>query len=180
MAPSPNPGGQHRRLVRTLLAQWVTAQRIPGVNHVYRAVPPAGVDWLWENFPHGQSDFSCLLAVALPEDSDDFVANTGPTSPGGFAIHYQVQLHIRHRHWTTGEQDWADGEDDYDRIYDALKDCFRASGRDFGRPDVVLQAGVWPRQRGKVGRHPGAGPVDGAVERAGVLMFNVTQQPLKP
>jgi hypothetical protein len=180
MVASPNPGGQHRRLVRTTIAQWFTAQRIPGVDHVYRAAPPAGADWYFENFRRGQADYSCLLAVVLPEDSDDFVAFTGPTSPGGFAIHYRVELHVRHRSWTPGEQDWADDEDDYDRIYDALKDCLRASGRDFGRPDVVLQAGVWPRLRAKVGRHMGAVLVDGPVDRAGVLTFNVTQQPLKP
>jgi len=173
-----NPGGQHRRLIRTIIAQWFTAQRIIGLDHVYRSLPP---DWYFELYRRGQADYSCLAAVVIPTDSEDFTAFSGPTSPGGVTIHYPVELHIRHRSYTPGEQDWADDEDDYDRIYDALKDCLRASGRALGRPDVVLQAGVWPRQRGKVGRHTGPVMVAAsAVDRAGVLMFTVTQNVLLP
>ncbi len=169
-----NPAGQHRRLVRTTIAQWFTAQRIPGVDHVYAAVPPAGVEWPFDLYRRTQADYTTILGVVLPEDSEDFEAFTGPTSPGGDIAHYSVQLHILHRSWTPGEQDWADDEDDYDRVYDACKDALRASGRALGRPDVVLQAGVWPRRRGKVGRHSGAVLTGGPVDRAGVLMFTVT------
>lgn len=169
----PNPGGQNRRLVRTTIAQWITAQHIRGLDHVYRSEPP---EYLFEMYRTGSLDYSCLAAVCLTEDSEDRVAFTGPTSPGGLLVHYTAQLFIKHRSYTPGELDWADDEDDYDRIYDALKDCLRASGRALGRPDVILQAGEWPRVRGKTGRHDPPVLVEGgACDRWGTLSFTVSQ-----
>lgn len=173
MAGSPNPGGQHRRLIRTTIAQWVNAQRIRGVDHVYATPPP---EFMFELYRTGTLDYSCLLAVALGEDSEDFAAFEGPAGPGGNLIHYQIRLRIVHRSYTPGERDWADDEDDYDRIVDGLKDCLRGKGRDLGRPDVVLGAGVWPRRRAIVHQPDGAYLQEGgAVDRWGVLSFTVGQ-----
>lgn len=173
MTGSPNPAGQHRRLIRTTIAQWLTAQRIRGLDHVYRSAPPT---MLFEDYRTGVQDYSCLATVALDTDSEDRAAFTGPTDPGGKLIHYGVQLFLVHRSYTPGELDWADDEDDYDRIYDACKDALRGHGRDLGRSDVVLQAGEYPRVRGITGRHNPPVPVDGgAVDRWGVLSFTVSQ-----
>lgn len=172
MAASPNPGGQHRRLIRTQIGQWVTAQRIRGVDHVYPARP---LEYQFDEF-RSNSPFSCLVGVSIGGDSEDFEAFTGPTNPGGMLIHYQARLHIVHRAYTAEVQGVSDDEDDYDRIYDGLKDALRR-GRDLGRPDVVLGAGTWPRRRSIVGQHDDAyqQPDGGAVDRWGVLMFTVAQ-----
>lgn len=171
MPPSPNPGGQHRRLIRTTIQQFVTACRIRGVDHIYPSVPP---QYIFENWRTGTVDFSCLVGVSLPGDDEDFQAFTGPTNPGGMLIHYQARLHIYHRSYQVGERDWSDDEDDYDRIVDGLKDALR-KGRDLGRPDVVLGAGVWPRRRAIVAQHSDPVLEEGATERWGVLSFNVAQ-----
>ena len=171
MTASPNPGGQNRRLVRTALAQWFTAQRIQGLDHVYRSKPP---ETALELYRTGKADYSCQAWIKLPQDREERLVRTGPVLPTGKILHYEVQLEIWHRSYTPGETDWADDEDDYDRIYEALKDCLRASGRTAGRPDAIVAIGEFGQ--GMTGEHAEPEAVaGGAVERNGILSFTVTQ-----
>lgn len=171
MTASPNPGGQNRRLVRTALAQWLTAQRIQGLDHVYRSQPPMTALELYRT---GTPTYSCQAWIRLPGDEEKRLAFTGPVLPTGKIIHYVVDLEVRHRSYEPGELDWADDEDDYDRIFEALKDCLRAGGRQIGRADAVVSVGEY--HDGLRGRHGEPEAVEGgAVERAGVLSFTVTQ-----
>jgi len=167
---SPNPGGQNRRLVRTALAQWLTAQRIGGLDHVYRSQPP---DAALDRYRNGAAAYSCQAWIRLPDDDEKRLVMTGPVLPTGKIIHYLVHLIIWHRSYEPGELDWADDEDDYDRIFDGIKDALRAGGRQLGRPEVVLSAGEY--REGLRGKHAEPELVDGAVDREGVLSFYVTQ-----
>lgn len=170
--PNPNPGGQTRRLVRTTIANWIDAQRIQGLDHVYRSKP---VEWQFDQYPHTGLGFAALVGVRLPTDSEDRAAYTGATDPGGKMYHAPAELHVVH--WTL-EQDLAQdddaSEDDYDRIIDALKDCLRGTGRDLGRPDVVLGAGEYPREGGITSTHDEPVNDNGSVLRSGVIAFDVT------
>lgn len=170
MTTTPNPGGQSRRMVRTALAQWLMAQRIQGLDHVYRSQPPMKA---LEEYRTGASAYSCQAWIKLPQDDEDRLVKTGPVLPTGKIIHYQVQLEIWHRSYEPGELNWADDEDDYDRIYEALKDCLRAGGRTIGRPEAIVSVGEF--QHGLQGQHAEPEPVDGAVDRTGTLSFIVTQ-----
>jgi len=171
MTASANPGGQNRRLVRTALAQWLMAQRIQGLDHVYRSQPPTAALELYRT---GEATYSCQAWVTIPDDGEGRYVQTGPVLPTGKIIHYSVVLEIWHRSYEPSEQDWADDEDDYDRIYDGLKDCLRAGGRQIGRPEALLSVGEF--REGLAGRHGGPETVEGgAVDRAGSLSFIVTQ-----
>lgn len=140
--PSPNPGGQNRRLIRTITQQWIKAQTIPGLDRVYRSLPP---ETLLSEYVTGNR-YVCQVMVTIPSIDESREAFTGPTDPGGKDAVYQVVLLVRHRAFEISEADWDDAEDDHDRILDALKDCLRGSGRDLGRPEVVLLAAEWPRE----------------------------------
>lgn len=173
--PSPNPAGQNRALVRRTVANWIIAQRIGNVAHVYDSLPP---QWRFDAWPSTGTGFAALVAVRIGPDPDveDRLAYTGPRDPGGKLVHYPVQLRVRH--WTyelDDAQDSSASEDDYDRVIDALKDCLRGVGRDLGRPEIVLSAGEWPREGGIA--HTPEEPVDdgGSLLRAGVVSFNVSQ-----
>lgn len=171
MTASPNPGGQNRRLVRTALAQWLMAQRIQGLDHVYRSQPP---DVGLERYRNGAAPYSCQAWIRLPEDEESRYVQTGPVLPTGKLIHYKVDLSIWHRSYEPGEEDWADDEDDYDRIYEALKDCLRAGGRTAGRPEAIVTIGEF--RDGLHGHHGEPEAVEGgAVDREGLLSFTVTQ-----
>ena len=165
-----NPGGQSRRLMRTALAQWLMAQRIQGLDHVYRSVPP---ETALELYRTGESTYSCQAWVKLPTDREGRLAQVGPVLTTGKIIHYEVELEIWHRSYVPGEKDWADDEDDYDRIYEALKDCLRGSNRTVGRPDAIVQVG---EHGGITGHHAEPETTqNGAVDRTGTLSFTVTQ-----
>lgn len=170
MTASPNPGGQNRRLVRTALAQWLTAQRIQGLDHVYRAQPP---ETALDRYRNGAAAYSCQAWFKVRSDSEQRLVKSGPVLPTGKIVHYGVDLEIWHKSYSPGEEDWADDEDDYDRIYEAIKDALRAAGRTAGRPDALVSIGEF--REGLAGQH--ADPVEdnGAVERSGVLSFVVTQ-----
>lgn len=170
MTTFPNPGGQSRRMVRTALAQWLMAQRIQGLDHVYRSRPPEAALDLYRT---GDAAYSCQAWIKLPKDSEQRLVKTGPLLPTGKIIHYNVDLEIWHKSYVPGELDWADDEDDYDRIYDALKDCLRAGGRQIGRPDAIVTVGEF--REGLDGTHGDPEENNGAVERSGVLSFTVTQ-----
>jgi len=137
--PAPNPGGQLRRTMRVAVQEWLTAQNIRGLDTVWAYARRVA----WEEAPNTDgADFSCQVAVAALRFHDVYGASTGPDDPGGVLRHFEVELRVFHRQHVA--DDWEDGQDDYDRIVDAICDCLHGRGRDLGRPDVILQAGSWP------------------------------------
>lgn len=171
MTAPPNPGGQYRRLMRTAIATWLTAQHIPGLDHVYRARPP---EVTFTEYETGTSQYRCQAFVSIPDDKETRLVVTGPVLPTGKQIHYAAELEIWHRVYELSELDWADAEDDYDRIVDAVKDCLRAAGRQLGRPDAVFSVGEF--QEGIVSRHDPPVLLDGGTaQRSGTIRFQVTQ-----
>ena len=171
MPASPNPGGQNRRLVRTAVANWLTAQHIQGLDHVYRSRPP---EVTFAEYVTGTSAYRCQAYVFLPDDDEKRYTLTGPVLPTGKIIHYRVVLELWHRVYEISEDDWADAEDDYDRIIDAVKDCLRAGGRQLGRPDVVFSIGEY--MQGIQTRHDLPVMLEGGTsQRNGTVMFEVTQ-----
>lgn len=171
MTGSPNPGGQNRRLVRTAVANWLTAQHIQGLDHVYRSRPP---EVSFTEYVTGDSAYRCQAYVVIPEDAEQRLAFTGPVLPTGKLIHYRVQIEFWHRVYEISELDWDDAEDDYDRIIDSVKDALRAAGRQLGRPDVVLAAGE--NRAGIATRHELPELLDGGTsQRNGTVAFEVAQ-----
>lgn len=168
--PSPNPGGQNRRLARNAIADWITAQNIFGLDDFSAsAKTPDRVDF--NEFEH-RADGSCQAFVTIPKEREAREAGTGPTDRGGKMMHFDVMIDVWHA-WFTG--DWTDSEDDYDRIIDAIKDAIRGPGRDLGRPEVVLQVGEWPREASIEGDHDEPVWADGTIIRHGVISFTYTQ-----
>lgn len=170
--PSANPGGEHNWLVRNALKEWLDSQHIPGIDEVFLTLRPlVDLDGAQSN----DNDCACLIYIDMGEDSESRAAMTGPVNPGGKDISYDVILNVRHRGFDA--DDWEGSQRDYNRIVDALKDCLRAQGRDLGRPDVILQAADWPRDRGIV--HTPSEPVSdtdsGTVDRWGQITFTVSQ-----
>lgn len=171
MPASPNPGGQNRRLVRTAIANWFTAQHILGLDHVYRSKPP---EVTFTEYVTGTSQYRCQAYVKLPTDEEQRYVLTGPVLPTGKLIHYVAELEVWHRVYEISELDWADAEDDYDRIIDAVKDCLRGGGRQIGRPDVVFSVGEY--RTGIVTEHSEPELLDGGTaQRNGTIRFEVTQ-----
>jgi len=172
--PQPNPGGSYRATARRAVAQWIEGQNIAGVQHVYPGLPAT---WNFDGYPAGGTRYGCLVGVRIPTDSEERVAYTGQTDPGGKMLHFDVILRVYHQSFVAYEgDDTADIEDDYDRIIDALKDCFRSDGRDLNRPDVFLAVAETPRQQSFRGDHPDPFRIEGgALAREGTLSFTVTQ-----
>lgn len=169
--PSPNPGGQHRRLVRTVVQQWIKAQQIQGLDHVYRSMPP---EVLLTEYATG-STYVCQVMVVVDDTTQAFEAQTGPTDAGGYQATRTVRLLVRHRAFEVSEADWDDAQDDHDRILDALEDCLRGRGRDLGRPDVILSAAVWPRESAIITRMDVPVYGDGVRDQWSEIEFNVIQ-----
>lgn len=170
--PNPNPGGQTRRLVRATIADWINAQRIQGLDHVYRSRPPG---WDFDEYPHTGRGFAALAGITIPTDSEDRTAYTGATDPGGKMFHANVELDVVH--WSLDQDTAADSEgseDDYDRIIDALKDCLRGVGRDLGRPEVILGVGEWPRTANITSNHDVPIADANSILRQGVIAFDVS------
>jgi hypothetical protein len=170
--PSPNPGGQNRKLVRTALAEWLTAQRIRGLQAVWAAVQgPDRVDW--EAVAVGVSGPRCQALIRIPRATEAREALTGPGNFGGKMVHYETELEL---HYLSGlPDDWEAAQDDYDRIVDALKDCLRGAGRDLARPEVVLQVGEYPREASITDDHDDPIDSDGGIYITGTLSFTVSQ-----
>jgi len=161
---SPNPGGEHRRLVRHALTEWIQAQEIPGIGLVHPGTRPD------LEFPgDGGADTDCIVRVRLPDTRESRLAYTGPIDPGGKLATYQAELLIHHRGYNTDE--WDSIEDDYDRIIDALKACLRGEGRDLGHPMIIIQAG----ESGIADSHEDPIESDGIVDRWGTIGFEVSQ-----
>lgn len=175
--PAANPGSSHRQRLRYALADWITAQKIPLLMHIYRSVPGTG-NWRFDDFP-GDSGarFAALCAPRIATDSESRKAKTGPLSVGGKMITFACELQVVHRtYFLDDTQNVPDSEDDYDRVIDALKDCLRGPSRDLGRPDVYLTMGEWPQEGSIRTRHLDAVLIgDSSVERAGYINFNVEQ-----
>lgn len=170
--PSPNPGGQNRRLMRNALADWLAAQRIQGLKVGASAPIPGRVRWEdWT--PNGSAQFQAQTFATLPHTDEDRAAYTGPEDPGGKLAHYSVQLPLYHLGNLPDEA--AASEDDYDRIVDAIKDCFRGYGRDLNRPDVILQVGEYPRTSSISDDHEEPILVNGGIYRTGVISLVVSQ-----
>lgn len=140
--PAPNPPGSSRAMMRGIVRDWLVAGAIPGIQVVYGGQPS---QQLYEAFEVG-GRYGALVAIHIGDISESREAWTGPTDPGGKDAHYEVMLELKHRGFSVEDDDWEAAEDDHDRILDALKARLRAGGRDLGRPDVVCQAGDWPRE----------------------------------
>lgn len=166
---SPNPAGQHRRLMRNAVADWIRAHNIEGIAHVFASHRP---EYNADEFPQDR-EYECMVRVVLPTESESRAAQTGPLDRGGKDVHYQLELHLLHRGFNP--DDWEGSEDDYDRIVEALKDALRGPGRDLGRPLAVFQVGEWPQEGGIVAAHDE--PEDGGatVDRHGVISCTISQ-----
>lgn len=170
--PPPNPGGQNRDLIRTAVAEWCEAQHILGLQRVW-AYPqgPDRVDWEAEAI--GTSEARCQAVVNVPRVSESRIAGTGPTDPGGKTAHYDIELEL---HYLSALPDeWEAAARDFGRIVDAIKDALRARGRDLGRPDVILQAGEWPRENSISDDVDDPVNVDGGTYVTGTVYFTVSQ-----
>jgi hypothetical protein len=138
--PLPNPGGSTRMAVRSILQAHLIGAGIPGVSTVLRSLP---LTWDLEEMATG-SLFSTGIAIQVGRVVHRRRADTGPTDPGGKDASHECALVIVHRCYSPEPSDWADAEDDHDRIVGAIIDQLAANGRDLGRPDVILQAADWP------------------------------------
>lgn len=168
---TPNPGGQNRRAIRRALAAWLTAQHIQGLDHVYSSRPPE-VDFT--EYVTGTSSFRCDAYVFLASDEETRLTLTGPVLPTGKIIHYRAVFEVWHRVYELGDQDWADAEDDYDRIIEAIKDGLRAQGRTAGRPELIFSLGEF--RSGITTQHALPEMLDGGTaQRNGTVEFEVTQ-----
>lgn len=167
--PAPNPGGEHRKAMRTTIADWIMSKQILGLDEV---LPTMRGKIEFDQADGNDSAYACKIVVSLDSDVESFGAGTGPDDFGGAQITYAVTLSVYHRqHDGT---DWDGGQDDYDRIIDRVKDCFRGRGMDLGRPDFVLSAGAWPE--GEALRHDAEEPVQdeegGPVDRWGTIRLS--------
>lgn len=166
--PLPNPAGQQRRFVRWVIQQWLSAAQIRGLDRVHRSMPVPDIDF--GAHEAGGPDTSCHVAIQVPRVVEERTAQVGPINAGGRILHCDVVLRFFHVTWDASRSEL--GEDDYDRIVDAVKDQLRGRGRDLGRPDVVLSAGEWPRESAFEEDHDE--PVfDGTIQRRGELRLNV-------
>lgn len=172
--PSANPGGEHNWLVRTAVRDWIDAQSIPGLSRIFRTLSAAR-DWDEADV----DDLGCmaLASIHIPRDSESRAALTGPNDPGGKDITYDVELHVVHLSPNDGNSGEEDAQRSYSRLLDRLKDAMRGAGRDLGRPEVILQAGDWPRDGGLQCRHnePEHDEESGYTYRSGMLTFVVSQ-----
>lgn len=170
--PSPNPGGRNRELVATALGEWFMAQHIAGLNAVQPV--PIGPDRVaWEDEAIGLPGPRCQAILLLPRVTEDRVAGVGPTNSGGKMAHYEAELEL---HYLSGEPDnWQTAQFDFWRIVDALKDCLRGSGRDAGRPDVILQVGEFPREQSVSDDLDDPISGEGGIYITGTISFTVSQ-----
>lgn len=167
--PSPNPGGNIGRLVRTVLADYLTAAQIPGLLKVWRSfVPTFDLESMAPPGPYA------VVRMYLGEIVEKREAFTGPTDPGGKTADCSVTLELCHRSAGVENADWEDAEDDHDRIVGAICDQLHAQGRDLGRPDVILQAADWPNERSLVIERGEPYAVNGIREQITTLAFIVS------
>lgn len=171
--PLNNPAGQNRRAMRHYLVDWISAQRIRGLNLIYAS---RGAEIRFDDAPGGSPDFAAMAKVMAFDASEDRAAMSGPVDAGAKIIHYAVTLQVVHRSYNPDDNQSDEGEDDYDRIIDAIKDSLRGVGRDLGRPDNVLQIGEYPRQRNIVDRSDRPILLDGGTtQRSGIISTTITQ-----
>jgi hypothetical protein len=148
----PNPGGRLRQTVREALAAWIEMAHIPGVTRVYGHWPGGEIDW--SAWPGAGTGFAAQVWIRLGDDTEAIEALTGGNDRGGNLLHVAVDVVLAHQTYSKDDaRESPASEDDRDRIYDALKDCFRGAGRAAGRPDVFLSVGFWPREQAMRGQH---------------------------
>lgn len=168
--PSPNPGGNNRRLVRTILADYLTAAQIPGLLMIWRAfVPTFDVESLAGSGPYA------VARIHVGRIVERRMAYTGPTDPGGKDADYETVLEVAHRSAGVENADWEAAEDDHDRIIGAICDQLHASGRDLGRPDVILQAADWPSEQTLVIESGEPYAINGLREQITTMSFVISQ-----
>lgn len=171
--PLANPAGQNRRAMRTFLVDWVSGQQIAGLAYLYGS---RSAILRFDDFPGGSPNFSCLGKVLQFDASEDRSAKTGPVDAGGKLIHYTTTIQLVHRSYNPDDNQSTQGEDDYDRIVDAVKDSLRGVGRDLGRPDNVLQVGEYPGTRSIWDRSDKPIVLDGGTtQRSGLIGFILSQ-----
>jgi hypothetical protein len=171
--PAQNPGGQNRSTTRNALASHIMAQRIPGLVAVLAS---RSADVRWDSYPGGDPDFKAIAKITGYDASEDREAYTGATDAGGKLAHYAVTLTVFHQSYESDNDQNGSAEDDYDRTIDGIIDALRGTGRDLGRPDVVLMVGEWPRAAGiRVRSNPPLQTDNGGWIRTGLIMFNITQ-----
>lgn len=175
--PTPNPGGQNRRLLRNAAADWIEACHIPGVDAIHRSMPP---EIMWEHIARtGGVNYSCQLAIRSPRRTRERLTYTGPEAVDGVLYHADIELAVFHRSYLVGSWDFERDEDDYDRIIDALYDALSGTGRCLGRPDVFLAVGEYPRESGITDVHaePAVALDGSAIDRWGVLALQASFYP---
>lgn len=169
----PNPGGQLRRTVREALAAWIRMAAIPGVTRVYGHWPVDGIRW--DGWPGAGSGFAAQVWLRAGDDNESIEALTGGNDRGGNRLHVPVDVVLAHQTYSLDDaQESAASEDDRDRIYDALKDCFRGAGRSAGRPDVFASVGFWPREAAMRGAHTEPVKVGESVCRVSTLSITAS------
>lgn len=136
--PPINPGGEYKKAVRTILASWIDAQAIPGLEPVWKDWAPTFPDE-WQPVLGDSSSHACAVAIWVPTTPETRVTVNGPDDRGGIELRPSIELKIYHR--TFFADAYAEAQDDYDRIVDRLKDCMRGPGRNLGRPDFIFLAG---------------------------------------
>lgn len=132
-----------RRLIRTALAQWLTAAEITGLEEVERGL----VQFQPPRFTAGSSLFKARGYVLLDSRGrgrEKRIAMAGPTG-GQIQIDHlaTVVLHF----WSplpSSNEGWLEAQDEFDDIFDAVLWQIRSGGRTLGRSDVILQAGEGP------------------------------------
>lgn len=148
----PIPGAALRQTVRESLAAWIRLAKIPGVTRVYSHWPAAGIRW--DEWPGAGSGFAAQVWLRAGDDTESIMALTGGVDRGGNQIHVPVDIVLAHQTYSLDDAaESPASENDRDRIYDALKDCFRGVGRSAGRPDVFSSVGFWPRESAMRGTH---------------------------
>jgi hypothetical protein len=148
----PNPGARLRQTVREALAAWIEMAHIPGVTRVYGHWPGGEIDW--SAWPGAGTGFAAQIWIRLGDDTESIEAFTGGADRGGNLLHVPVDIVLAHQAYSKDDaRESPASENDRDRIYDALKDCFRGAGRAAGRPDVFLSVGFWPREAAMWGQH---------------------------
>lgn len=149
----PIPGAALRQTVREALAAWIGAAHIPGLTHVYGHWPAAGIQF--DQWPGAGTGFAARAYLRAGDDTEAIAALTGGNDRGGNLLHVPVDIVLAHQTYSKDDATESPAsENDRDRVYDAVKDCFRGKGRDAGRPDVFLSVGFWPREAAMRGAHP--------------------------
>jgi hypothetical protein len=130
-------------MVRTALAQWLTAAEIPGLMRVERGLVQFQVPRFTAGGPLVRATGYVLLD-SRGRGREKRIAFGGPTDGRKQIDHLAtVVLHF----WSpapSSDDGWLTAQDEFDRIIEDVLAQVRAGGRTLGRPDVILQAAEAP------------------------------------